>query len=29
MNTDSGKIGKSVHVEPEWLFTFERNRCSR
>jgi len=23
------KISKSVHVEPEWLFIFARNRCSR
>ena len=28
MNTDSGKPGKSVHLEPEWVFTFGRNRCS-
>jgi len=23
------KNRKSVHIEPEWLFTFSRNQCSR
>ena len=29
VNGDSGKTGKSVHVEPEWVFTLNQNRCSR
>jgi hypothetical protein len=29
LNTDSRKWGKSVHVQQESLFTFDRNGCSR
>lgn len=29
VNTDSGNDPKSVHVHPEWVFTFVRIRCSR
>jgi len=29
VNTDSGKSSKSVHLQPEWLFTLNQNRCSR
>jgi hypothetical protein len=29
VNSDSGKTGKSVHVQPDWVFTFNQNRCSR
>jgi len=29
VNTDSRKWGKSVHVQQESLFTFDRNGCSR
>lgn len=29
VNTNSGNHPKSVHVCPEWLLTFVRNRCSR
>jgi hypothetical protein len=29
VNSNSGKTGKSVHVQPEWVFTFDQNRCSR
>lgn len=28
MNTDSGKTGKSVHVQPESAFTINQNQCS-
>ena len=28
LNTDSGNCGKSVHLRPESLFTFNQNRCS-
>ena len=29
VNTDSGKDRESVHVQPEQVFTMNRNRCSR
>ena len=29
VNTNSRKWGKSVHVQQESLFTFDRNGCSR
>ncbi len=29
VNTDSGNNRKSVHVQPEQVFTMNRNRCSR
>jgi hypothetical protein len=29
VNSNSGKTGKSVHVQPELVFTFNQNRCSR
>jgi hypothetical protein len=29
VNTDSGKSLKSVHLQPEWLFTLNQNGCSR
>ena len=29
VNSDSGNDRKSVHVQPEQVFTMNRNRCSR
>jgi len=29
VNTDSGKSLKSVHLQPESLFTLNQNGCSR
>ena len=29
VNTDSGKTGKVFTLKPVWVFTFDRNGCSR
>lgn len=28
VNSNSGKTGKRVHVQPDLVFTFNQNRCS-